>query len=102
MLSPARWMTASKPETVAGAIGFAGSQETCSSVVAAPRVPSRTMRTTSYPRVLSEGRSAAPIGPETPLTRIREIMADPIATVSAGGVINQTRDGFDGFEMCEA
>jgi hypothetical protein len=31
---------------------------------------------TSYPRILREGRSAAPIGPDAPLTRIREIMAD--------------------------
>ncbi len=41
------------------------------------------------------------MGPETPLTRIREIMTDPLATVSAAGVINQTRDGFEEFEMSE-
>jgi hypothetical protein len=29
---------------------------------------------TSYPRAFSEGRRAAPMGPETPLTRILEIM----------------------------
>src|SRR3984957_18927916 len=64
-------MTASKPETHSGAIAFPGSQEIWFPPVAAPR----TRRVTSYPRVLREGRSAVPIGPETPLTRIREIMA---------------------------
>src|SRR5271165_2177141 len=67
-------MTASKPETVSGAIGFSGSHEIWFSPVAAPR----TRRVTSYPRALSEGKSAVPMGPETPLTRIREIMADKI------------------------
>src|SRR5450755_4684284 len=65
-------MTASKPETHSGAIAFPGSQEIWCSPVASPR----TRRVTSYPRVLRGGRSAAPMGPETPVTRIREIMAD--------------------------
>jgi hypothetical protein len=34
----------------------------------------RTSRTTVHPLVRREGRSAAPIGPETPLTRILEFM----------------------------
>src|ERR1700756_3989347 len=68
-------MTASKPETASGEIGFAGSHAIWSSPVTAPR----TRRVTSYPRVLKGGRSAAPIGPETPLTRIREIMADRLS-----------------------
>src|SRR5713226_431720 len=68
-------MTASKPETALGEIGFAGSHAIWSSPVTGPR----TRRVTSYPRVLKGGRSAAPIGPETPLTRIREIMADRLS-----------------------
>jgi hypothetical protein len=41
------------------------------------------------------------MGPETPLTIIREIMADLFATVSASGILDQTRDRFEGFEPCE-
>jgi hypothetical protein len=34
----------------------------------------RTIRTTAHPLLFREGSSAAPIGPETPLTRILEFM----------------------------
>src|ERR1700693_218552 len=63
-------MTASNPETAAGEIALAGSQAICPSPVARPRAN----RTTAHPLVLKDGRSAAPIGPETPLTRTLEFM----------------------------
>src|SRR5712691_9597399 len=65
-VSPARWMTASKPETDFGGKGWAGSHATCSSPDGVPR----TRRMTLYPRAVSEGSKAAPMGPETPLTRM--------------------------------
>src|SRR5579864_4563917 len=71
MLSPARWTTASKPETKSGRIGVIGFH----AIWPSPTVWPRTSLTTSYPRVFKEGTSAVPTGPETPLTRIREIMA---------------------------
>src|ERR1700686_2204071 len=64
-------MTAPNPETTSGAIACAGFQGISSRPVVAPR----TRRATLYPRALRDGRRADPIGPETPLTRIREIMA---------------------------
>ena len=67
MVSPARWTTASKPETDSGDSGCAGSQAICPFF----GCPPRTNRVTSNPRALSSGRRAAPIGPETPLTRMR-------------------------------
>src|ERR1035438_2457842 len=70
MLSPARWITASKPETVRGARGTAGSHEILSSALDGPR----TSRTMEHPFVRRDGSRAAPIGPEIPLTRILEFM----------------------------
>src|SRR5437660_11457612 len=75
MLSPARWMTASEPDTDSGETGRAGSQWIWPSLVAEPR----TRRTTLYPSVSREGTRAAPIGPETPLTRILEIMTERLS-----------------------
>src|SRR5258708_24938514 len=79
MLSPARCMTASKPETASGEIGCAGSQgirssslverwfaEPCETFV-------RVNRATCAPLDFSEGNSADPIGPDAPLTRIRDM-----------------------------
>src|SRR5579872_4926304 len=74
MLSPARWTTASNPETVAGANGTAGFQAICPLSLTVPLAVPRTSRTTEHPLARREGRSAAPIGPETPLTRILEFM----------------------------
>src|ERR1700730_18540583 len=68
-------MTASNPETAAGAIAFAGSHAICPSPVARPR----TNRTTAHPLVLRDGRSAAPLGPDTPLTRIVEFRSCGVA-----------------------
>jgi hypothetical protein len=45
---------------------------------AVPVACRRTSRTTDHPLVLREGRRAAPIGPETPLTRILEFMTDKL------------------------
>src|SRR5947199_9764260 len=68
MLSPARWITASKPETVSGESGCEGSQLICSPPVALPR----TRRTTEAPDRFNAGTSADPMGPETPVTSTRE------------------------------
>src|SRR5215470_5533457 len=59
MLSPAKWITASKPDTSEGARGAFGFHETCAAVVVAPR----TRRTTSNCWAAREGSNAAPIGP---------------------------------------
>src|SRR5271157_1313149 len=67
-------MTASKPETASGAIGFAGSHGMISVAAGLLLDPSRINRTIFAPADSSDGTSAAPIGPETPLTRIREFM----------------------------
>jgi len=61
-----------------------------------PAVAPRTSRTTDHPSARSEGSSAAPIGPDTPLTRILEFMAEN-ATLPAGGASEQTADGFETF-----
>ncbi len=68
MVSPDRWMTASKPETVSGGTGRAGSQITWS----LPAAEFRTSRVTANPLALRKGSRADPIGPEAPLTRMRE------------------------------
>src|SRR6202044_1894408 len=93
MLSPARWMTASKPETVSGARGTAGSHEIWSSAFDGPR----TSRTMEHPFVSRDGSRAAPIGPETPLTRILEfIIANCHSTSSRSA---RTNCGFDSNDL---
>src|SRR5712671_5526352 len=79
MLSPARCMTASKPETASGEIGCAGSQRIRSSPLvelwleeARAPVP-RVNRATCAPLDFNDGNSADPIGPDAPLTRMRDI-----------------------------
>src|ERR1700687_2772912 len=60
-------MTASKPEAESGDSGRDGSH----TIWSLPVAELRTRRVTADPRALRQGRSAAPIGPEAPLTRMR-------------------------------
>src|ERR1017187_525790 len=66
-LSPARWITASNPETTLGSRGTLGSQEIWSGLWA--RV--RTSRITLVVVGSNDATRALPIGPEAPLIRIR-------------------------------
>src|ERR1022692_3752785 len=66
MDSPARWMTASKPDADSGARARAGSHVIWPLPDAAPRI----RHTTSYPLAFNDGSKALPIRPEHPLTRI--------------------------------
>src|SRR3954470_10425010 len=77
MLSPARWMTASKPETKSGKIGRAGSQRTRSSSPAPRTVPARASLAIRAPAPFSAGINADPMRPEEPLTRMRAIERFP-------------------------
>src|SRR6185503_5439170 len=61
-------MTASKPETESGDRGRAGSQ----TIWSGPAAVFRTRQVTAAPPAFKAGTSAAPIGPEAPLTRMRD------------------------------
>jgi len=77
--SPARWMTALKPETESGDSGRSGSHAICSCW----GIELRTSRATAYPCAFRKGKRAVPIGPEAPLTRTRdEFTSASISTVA--------------------
>src|SRR5215469_5374020 len=77
MLSPARWITASKPETAAGAMGCAGSQRMRSSSLVPATVETRARRAIRAPVPFREIIRADPIRPDEPLTRMRNMARLP-------------------------
>src|SRR5271157_385754 len=78
-LSPARWITASKPETASGGRGARGFHDIWSAFFDGPR----TRRTMRDARDSSDGSRAAPIGPETPVTRKRSTLLSPLLLYQA-------------------
>src|ERR1700722_175626 len=74
MLSPAKWITASNPETASGEIGCEGFHMMRSSLGAsACAVPLRANRTTCAPAIFRDGTSTEPTRPDAPLTNTRAI-----------------------------
>src|SRR5580765_765230 len=73
-------MTASKPETKSEDSGPDGSH----AIWSGPVGELRTRRVTANPWAFSEGRSAAPIGPEDPLMRMRAecMLAGSVSTLA--------------------
>src|SRR5215467_619535 len=74
MVSPARWITASKPETDSGEIGCVGFHGICCSSEDEYFLALRTSREMRAPLDFNVGSSAVPIGPDIPLTRIRAML----------------------------
>ena len=71
ILSPARWITASKPDTASGDGGCSGFQGIRSSLLVPRAVEGLARRAIRAPAPVRERISADPTRPDEPLTRMR-------------------------------